>query len=81
MFDCTLQLHYNNNAERALRGLAPVGNFRERLYNNYRVALTDVTVGANGTSCTWCVASNGFDTPSGWGSPNVSSLTNLMVNE
>lgn len=71
----------NINAERALRGLAPVGNFQERLYNNYRVALTDVTAGTNGTSCTWCVAGNGFDTPTGWGSPNVDALTNVMVND
>jgi len=75
------------NAQRALLGKPPVGKIHENLYRDFgpglgasAQALTDVTVGANGT-CNWCSAKFGYDIPSGWGTPNANRLIPLMVNK
>jgi subtilase family serine protease len=74
------------NAQRALKGKAPLGqNLHQALYDiasnatNYRLAFSDVMTGANG-SCTACRATAGYDTPTGLGTPNVSSLLTLLQN-
>ncbi|MDR7269324.1 subtilase family serine protease [Pelomonas saccharophila] len=40
---------------------------------SYAAAFKDVASGSNGT-CTGCTAKTGYDTPTGWGTPNVSAL-------
>lgn len=39
----------------------------------YAAAFKDVTTGSHGT-CTTCTAKTGYDTPTGWGTPNASAL-------
>jgi subtilase family serine protease len=74
------------NAKRALKKLAPLGKFSPRLYQEFGPGLgafggsfMDVNTGANG-KCTWCSGAPGFDSPSGWGSPNVKILETLSTN-
>ena len=62
------------NAQRALQGKQPVGNIHHELYSGQLSAgLRDVSSGYNGT-CTWCYAESGYDTPTGWGTPDVDLL-------
>jgi hypothetical protein len=74
------------NAKRALKKLAPLGKFSPRLYREFGPGLgvfggsfMDVNSGANG-KCTWCSGAPGFDSPSGWGSPNGKILETLSTN-
>jgi subtilase family serine protease len=74
------------NAKRALKNLAPLGKFSPRLYQEFGPGLgsfggsfMDVNSGANG-KCAWCQATPGYDTPSGWGSPNGKLLETLATN-
>jgi subtilase family serine protease len=74
------------NAKRALKNLAPLGKFSPRLYQEFGPGLgvfggsfMDVNSGANG-KCTWCSGAPGFDSPSGWGSPNGKILETLSTN-
>jgi subtilase family serine protease len=74
------------NAKRALKKLAPLGKFSPRLYQEFGPGLGqfggsfgDVNSGANG-KCAWCSATPGFDSPSGWGSPNGKILETLSTN-
>jgi len=74
------------NAKRALKKLAPLGKFSPRLYQEFGPGLgqfggsfMDVNSGANG-KCAWCSATPGFDSPSGWGSPNGKLLETLSTN-
>ncbi|KQV60837.1 hypothetical protein ASC95_05265 [Pelomonas sp. Root1217] len=43
----------------------------------YAAAFKDVASGSNGT-CTTCAAKTGYDTPTGWGTPNVSALLSSL---
>ncbi len=74
------------NARRALKSLAPLGKFSPRLYQEFGPGLgsfgggfMDLTTGANG-KCAWCSAMPGFDSPSGWGSPNGKLIESLSMN-
>ena len=44
----------------------------------YAAAFKDVASGSNG-SCTVCTAKAGYDTPTGWGTPNVSALLTSLT--
>lgn len=44
----------------------------------YAAAFKDVASGSNG-SCTVCAARAGYDTPTGWGTPNVSALLTSLT--
>ncbi|MCF8206612.1 MAG: hypothetical protein K9J82_16140 [Methylotenera sp.] len=43
----------------------------------YATAFADVASGNNGT-CTTCTAKTGYDTPTGWGTPNASALLSSL---
>ncbi|MBV8603855.1 MAG: S53 family peptidase [Pelomonas sp.] len=69
-----------SNALRASAGAATIGDPHAALYTsiasvpgNYAAALADVTSGSNG-SCALCSAHAGYDTPTGLGTPNTTSL-------
>lgn len=68
------------NAMRAASGKAALGQPHAALYQQigavpatYAAAFKDVASGSNGT-CTTCSAKAGYDTPTGWGTPNVTAL-------
>jgi subtilase family serine protease len=68
------------NAMRVASAKAVLGQPHAALYQQigavpttYAVAFKDVASGSNG-SCTTCAAKTGYDTPTGWGTPNVSAL-------
>jgi subtilase family serine protease len=68
------------NAMRATSGKAALGQPHAALYQQvgavptaYAAAFKDVSTGANG-SCTSCAAKAGYDTPTGWGTPNATAL-------
>jgi hypothetical protein len=68
------------NATRAAAGKAAFGQPNAALYQQigavptqYAAAFKDVTSGSNG-SCSTCTAKTGYDTPTGWGTPNVTTL-------
>lgn len=44
----------------------------------YATAFKDVASGSNG-SCTGCTARTGYDTPTGWGTPNAGALLNSLT--
>lgn len=44
----------------------------------YAAAFKDVASGSNG-SCSGCTARSGYDTPTGWGTPNVSALLSSLT--
>lgn len=43
----------------------------------YATAFADVASGSNGT-CSTCTAKTGYDTPTGWGTPNASALLSSL---
>ena len=68
------------NAMRVASSKALLGQPHAALYQQigavptqYAAAFKDVSSGSNGT-CTTCIAKTGYDTPTGWGTPNVSAL-------
>ena len=68
------------NAMRAAASKALLGQPHAAIYQQigavptqYAAAFKDVASGNNGT-CTTCAARSGYDTPTGWGTPNVSAL-------
>lgn len=68
------------NATRLMAGKALLGQPHAVLYQQigavpaqYGAAFKDVASGRNG-SCTSCAAATGYDTPTGWGTPNASAL-------
>jgi hypothetical protein len=72
------------NAMRALSAKAPLGMAHTALYGqigavpmNYTSAFTDITKGSNG-ACATCVAKAGYDSLAGLGTPNVTSLLQLL---
>jgi subtilase family serine protease len=72
------------NALRAAAGKAALGQPHAALYQQigavptqYAAAFKDIATGSNGT-CAICAAGTGYDTPTGWGTPNATALfTNL----
>ncbi|WP_457350393.1 S53 family peptidase [Roseateles sp. P5_D6] len=72
------------NAMRAAASKALLGQPHAALYQQigavptqYAAAFKDVASGSNGT-CTSCAAKAGYDTPTGWGTPNVSALLSSL---
>ena len=72
------------NATRAAAGKAALGQPNAALYQQigavptqYAAAFKDVTSGSNG-SCSTCTAKTGYDTPTGWGTPNVTTLLTAL---
>jgi subtilase family serine protease len=72
------------NATRALSAKATLGSPHAILYGQiatvpgtYASAFADITKGSNGT-CAICASTVGYDTPSGLGTPNVSSLVSAL---
>jgi hypothetical protein len=72
------------NASRALSGKAALGAPHASLYSqistvpgNYASAFADITKGSDG-SCATCSAKVGYDQLTGLGTPNVTSLLNLL---
>jgi subtilase family serine protease len=73
------------NARRVLASKAVLGDFHALLYQTiaassttYAAAFADITSGSNG-SCASCVAATGYDTVTGWGSPNATALLTQLV--
>jgi len=72
------------NALRAASGKAALGAPHATLYaqigavpGKYAAAFGDIASGSNGT-CTGCTAKAGYDTPTGWGTPNGSALLSSL---
>lgn len=68
------------NALRASASKAALGQVHATLYQSigavptvYATAFKDVTTGSHG-SCSTCNAVTGYDTPTGWGTPNATAL-------
>lgn len=68
------------NALRVAAGKSVLGQPHAALYQQigvvptqYSAAFKDVVTGSNG-SCTTCTAKAGYDTPTGWGTPNASAM-------
>ncbi|MDR7332992.1 S53 family peptidase [Roseateles asaccharophilus] len=68
------------NAMRAANGKAALGPTHAAIYQQigavptvYAAAFKDVTTGSHGT-CATCAAVTGYDTPTGWGTPNAGAL-------
>jgi subtilase family serine protease len=68
------------NAVRAASGKAALGQPHSAIYQQigavptqYAAAFKDVSSGSNG-SCATCTAKAGYDTPTGWGTPNAGAL-------
>ena len=75
------------NARRALASKATLGDFHATLYKTiatsaiaYGAAFADIVDGSNG-SCASCATAKGFDTVTGWGSPNAGALLNVLVSD
>ena len=73
------------NARRVAASKAVLGDFHNALYktiagsaSNYAAAFADIVDGSDG-SCASCVAAKGYDTITGWGTPNAASLLSLLV--
>jgi subtilase family serine protease len=72
------------NSARALSAKAALGSPHAVLYGQiaavpgtYASTFADITKGLNGT-CAVCLSAIGYDTPSGLGTPNVSSLVSTL---
>ncbi len=75
------------NARRALAAKTPLGDFHATLYKTiaasagtYAAAFADIVDGSNG-SCASCATARGFDTVTGWGTPNAGALLNALVSD
>ncbi len=73
------------NAIRVANAKTLLGDIHPLIYNTiakvpgtYAAAFGDVVDGNNGT-CATCVAGTGFDTSTGWGTPNVTALMPLLT--
>ena len=73
------------NARRVAASKALLGDFHNAIYKtiagsatNYAAAFDDVVDGADG-SCATCATAKGYDTVTGWGTPNATALLNLLV--
>jgi hypothetical protein len=75
------------NARRAAASLALLGDFHATLYKTiaassatYAADFADVVDGSDG-SCASCVAATGYDTVTGWGTPNASALLATLAGD
>jgi hypothetical protein len=75
------------NARRAAASKALLGDFHAVLYKtiagvpgNYAAAFADVVDGNDG-ACATCAAAAGYDTVTGWGTPNATALLGLLVGD
>jgi subtilase family serine protease len=73
------------NARRAAAAKALLGDFHATLYQaiatvpaTYAAAFADIVSGSDG-SCATCSAAAGYDTVTGWGTPNATALLNALV--
>jgi len=73
------------NARRAAAAKALLGDFHATLYQTiaavpttYAAAFADIVSGSDG-SCASCSAAAGYDTVTGWGTPNATALLNALV--
>ncbi len=73
------------NAIRAANAKTALGDIHALLYKTiapvpgtYAAAFSDIVDGTNGT-CALCSAGTGFDTATGWGTPNVAALLPLLT--
>jgi len=73
------------NARRVAASQAVLGDVHNAIYKtiagsaaNYAAAFYDVVDGTDGT-CATCVTGTGYDTVTGWGTPNATALLNLLV--
>ena len=73
------------NARRVAASQALLGDFHATLYKTiaasattYAADFADIVDGSDG-SCTTCVTAAGFDTVTGWGTPNASALLATLV--
>lgn len=73
------------NAMRVAASKAVLGQPHAAIYQQigavptqYSAAFKDVASGSNGT-CTSCAAKSGYDTPTGWGTPNASALLTSLT--
>lgn len=72
------------NAVRVASGKPVLGQPHAAIYQQigavptaYTAAFKDIASGSNG-SCTTCAAKTGYDTPTGWGTPNVTALLSSL---
>ncbi len=72
------------NALRAQTAKAPLGAPHAAIYSQiaaqpvrYASAFADITTGSNGT-CASCAATTGYDTATGWGTPNANALLSTL---
>ncbi len=73
------------NARRVAAAKALLGDFHATLYQaiaaapaTYAAAFADIVSGSDG-SCATCSAATGYDTVTGWGTPNATALLNALV--
>ncbi len=73
------------NARRVAASQALLGDFHATLYKTiaasattYAADFADIVDGSDG-SCASCVAATGFDTVTGWGTPNAAALLTTLV--
>ena len=73
------------NARRVAASQALLGDFHATLYKTiaasagtYAADFADIVDGSDG-GCTTCAAATGFDTVTGWGTPNASALLTTLV--
>lgn len=74
------------NAHRVLNGKQHVGKFHPKLYSEMGPGVgamtntfVDVKGGKNG-NCSLCTAGDGYDLPTGWGTPNSTNFVNVLKN-
>ena len=75
------------NARRVLASKAVLGDFHNTIYKTiagtagtYASVFADIVDGNDG-SCTSCAAAKGYDTVTGWGTPNAAALLNLLATD
>jgi len=75
------------NARRAAAGKAPLGDFHAALYHAiagslvpHAAAFADIVDGRDG-ACASCAAAAGYDTVTGWGTPNAGVLLDALAGD
>jgi len=75
------------NARRVAASKALLGDFHATLYKTiagtpgtYASAFADITSGSDGT-CATCATATGYDTVTGWGTPNAGALLDALVTD
>lgn len=75
------------NARRVAASRALLGDFHTTLYKTIAgtpgtsaSAFADITSGSDGT-CAACTTASGYDTVTGWGTPNAGALLDLLVTD